>query len=338
MLRCHWLSSRLRSSTLYHRIVKRQSNSMDVRNRVLASTLATVAGMLLLCFVGASQAHGRIMATDDHGDVLILRKPAERIIGLAPNIVELLFAAGAGEQVAGAVEYSDFPEQARSIPRIGNFGSLNLEAMLALRPDLIVAWGSGSPAAQVQRLRELGIPVYVIEPRRLIDIANHIEKLGGLAGTQATAGAAADAFRTRLQALRRQYAGKPELEIFYEVWNEPLTTIGGRHLISKVMRLCGGRNVFGDLRTLAPQINVEAVLVHDPAVIIAGRAGRVGLRWLDAWRKYADLKAVKQEHLFASDPDLLQRHTPRILRGAAIMCRQLEQVRADASNNSTAGR
>jgi iron complex transport system substrate-binding protein len=277
--------------------------------------------------VGAAEAFGRVVATDDNADVLMLSAPAERIVSLAPSITELLFTAGAGEHVVGAVEYSDYPPAARSIPRIGNYGELNLEAVLALRPDLVAAWGSGSPAPQVRRLRELGIPVYVIEPRRLLDIADHIDNLGRLAGAEGIAARAAKTFRWRLRRLHETYARRTEIEVFYQVWHEPLTTVNGQHLISKVIRLCGGRNVFARLLTLAPRINIEAVLVRDPDVIIAGGAGATRPEWLDAWKQYPELQAVQARHLYFIDPDLIQRHSPRILDGAEIMCERLERVR-----------
>jgi iron complex transport system substrate-binding protein len=243
----------------------------------------------------------------------------------------LLFAAGADDRIVGTVEYSDFPAPTQAIPRIGNYGQLNLEAILALRPDLIVAWGSGSPDTQVQKLRELKIPVYFTELRQLEDIADHIENLGRLAGTEQKAMRAARTFDHRLRALRKTYADKPKVDVFYEIWHEPLTTVNGRHLISKVIHRCGGRNVFNGLPTLAPQINVEAVLVRNLDVIIASGAGDTRPQWLDAWRQYPDLQAVKAEHLYFIDPDLIQRHTPRILEGAEIMRRQLKRVRTAAN-------
>jgi iron complex transport system substrate-binding protein len=311
---------------------KRAANIHLVCTKVLnaprmASGMSAVCMVLLIYIASAPAAFGRVTVTDDRSDWLKLAQPAKRIISLAPNITELLFAAGAGRRIVGTVDYSDYPAAARTIPRIGNYGELNLEALLELRPDLIVAWGSGSPATRLQRLRQLGIPVYVSEPRRLRDIATNIEKLGRLTGKKVTALRAAAAFRRRLHALHKRYADRPEISIFYEVWHEPLTTINGRHLISQVMRLCGGRNVFADLPTLAPQINLEAVLARNPDVIIAGGAGRTRPAWLDAWRQYSALKAVKAGQLYVIAPALIERNTSRVLDGAQIMCRQLERAR-----------
>lgn len=276
---------------------------------------------------GIVDASERIKVIDDRGDKLTLVGHARRIISLAPHITELLFAAGAGDRVVGTVDYSDFPPAAQLIPRIGNYGELNLEALLALRPDLVVAWGSGNPSMQIGQLRELGVPVYVTEPRSLTDIASHIEKLGRLAGTEDRAMRVAAAFREQFKVLHKTYANRREVDVFYEVWPAPLTTVSGQHLISKVINLCGGHNVFADLTPLASQINLEALLVRNPDVIIGSSAGRAKSQWSGTWRQYQELKAVRAKHSYIIDPDLLQRHTPRILEGAKILCRHLERVR-----------
>ncbi|MGI8739050.1 MAG: cobalamin-binding protein [Gammaproteobacteria bacterium] len=291
--------------------------------------------MRFLCLLAlvSPLAYAQIAVTDDRGDTLTLERPARRIVSLSPHITELLFAAGAGARVVGTVEYSDYPPAARVIPRIGNYGAVNLEALLALRPDLVVAWGSGSPAALVQRLRDLGVPVYVTEPRRLADIADHIARLGHLTGTAVIAQAATDDFRRRLRALRGRYAADSEVSVFYEVWHAPLTTVNGAHLISKVMRLCGGRNVFADLPMLAPQINIESVLARDPDAIIVSGTADARPDELQNWREYPELRAVAAGHLYFIDPDLIQRHTPRILDGAEVMCGQLERVRDGLPDN-----
>jgi iron complex transport system substrate-binding protein len=167
----------------------------------------------------------------------------------------------------------------------------------------------------------------VTEPRSLADIASHLENLGRLTGTKDAAVRAAAAFRERLQTLHKAYANRPEVDVFYEIWPAPLTTVNGQHLISRVINLCGGHNVFADLASLAPQINIEALLMRNPDVIIASGAGPRKPHSPDTWRQYPEIKAVRAEHLYFINPDLLQRHTPRILEGAEILCRQLERVR-----------
>jgi len=269
-----------------------------------------------------------ITVTDDSGYSITLEKPARRIVSLAPHITELLFAAGAGEVVAGTSEFSDFPQAALSIPRISGGGGLDLEAIVALQPDLVIAWQSGNPAVQINRLRALGLPVYLSEPRALEDIAHSIEDFGALAGTGAEASRQAQAFRQRLALLQHRYAQRAAVGVFYQVWQRPLMTVNGTHLISDVIRLCSGRNVFADLPLLAPQVTTEAVLAANPDVIVVAAGDESSPDWLDEWRRWPELAAVRHEHLYAIPRDLLVRHTPRILDGAEQLCRLLERVRA----------
>src|SRR3990172_3636909 len=272
-------------------------------------------------------ALAEITVLDDTGNTLTLRVPARRIISLAPHVTELLYAAGAGGYVVGAVDYRDYPEAAKRIPRVGGYTGLDLEAIVALRPDLIIAWQSRNPPSQVERLRALGLAVYVSEPRHIEDVATNIERLGRLAGTADAALRAARAFRQRHEALRRRYAARPAVTVFYQIWDRPLMTVNGKQLISDVIHLCGGRNVFADLPILAPTVDVEAVLAADPEAIVASGAGAARPEWFDAWRRWPQLRAVRRDNLFVVPPDVLQRHGPRILDGAEHLCADLETAR-----------
>lgn len=275
----------------------------------------------------AAVAHAGIDLTDDAGNTLRLERPAQRIVSLAPHITELLFAAGAGAQVVGVVAYSDFPPQAASLPQVGGYSKVDLEAVAALRPDLVVAWKSGNRNTHLDRLRALGIAVFINEPRNLKDIARSLEQFGRLAGTEAVAADAAQAFRTRHAALAARYSERPPVRTFYQIWDRPLMTINDAHLIGDVIRLCGGHNVFGSLGTLAPTVGVEAVLAANPEAIIASGMGTARPEWLDQWKRWPELAANANGHLFFIPPDILQRHTPRILDGASQLCEQLETVR-----------
>jgi iron complex transport system substrate-binding protein len=285
-----------------------------------------IGGLLAIGLVAA--AHGEILARDDAGSELRLGAPARRIVSLAPHLTELLFAAGAGAQLVGAVDYSNHPPEARRIPRVGSYGQIDLEAVVALKPDLVVAWQSGNPSAAVDKLQRLGLPVFVSEPGRIEDVARSLEQLGRLAGTESAAGGAASAYRERLAGLRARYGGRPIVRTFYEVWNQPLTTIGGKQIISDLLRLCGGENVFGQLAALAPTVTVEAVLAADPEAIVASGMDEARPEWLDEWRRWRRLAAVERGNLFFVPPDLMQRHTPRLLDGAEVLCRHLETARA----------
>jgi iron complex transport system substrate-binding protein len=238
-----------------------------------------------------------VAVRDDYGNQVVLAAPAQRIVALSPHLTELLFAAGAGAKVVGAVDYSDYPPAARRLPRVGSDAGVDLEAVLALRPDLIVAWPNAGTVRAIDRLAELGIPTFRSEPRELEDIARTIERLGALAGTSSDA---AKAFRRGVADLAQRYSGRPRVRVFYQVWDRPLQTVNGDHVISKVIRLCGGENVFAGLPVLAPEIDREALLRAKPEVVITTK----------------DIPG-----------DLIQRHTPRLLEGAQRMCDILEAAR-----------
>jgi iron complex transport system substrate-binding protein len=275
----------------------------------------------------ATLAAADISVRDDSGASVSLPKPAQRVISLAPHVTELLYAAGGGDAVVGAVSYSDYPPAAKRLPRVGSYNAFDLEAIVALQPDLIVAWKSGNPSSPVEKLRQLGIPVFLSEPHALEDVASNLRRLGQLLGSETVADAASEAFLARLAALRSAYQGKAPVSVFYQVWYQPLMTINGEHLISQVIELCGGRNVFADLPTLAPKVSLEAVLAKNPEAIVAGSAADKHPQWKQDWRRWPQLRAVQQDNLVYVNPDLLQRHTPRILQGASTLCRQLDQVR-----------
>lgn len=283
----------------------------------------TVTGIL---FIISSSAWG-VEVVDDAGRNVTLNRPAQRIVSLAPYLTEIVFAAGAGSTLVGTVNYSDYPRQALQIPRVGNYDNFDIERILALKPDLVVAWQSGNPTVQVERLRNLGLTIYLGEPRVFEDVPRNIERLGKLAGNAQTAQQAAAAFRQRYTRLHQRYASRPTLSVFYEIWNQPLMTVNGEHLISRMMQLCGGRNVFTELTPLAPVIDLEAVLKADPEVIIASGMNEQSPEWLEHWRQYPSLRAIRGNNLFFIPPDLMQRNGPRILDGAEQVCRYLEQAR-----------
>jgi iron complex transport system substrate-binding protein len=288
-----------------------------------------VRGMLVLALAWTSAAAAAdIRLTDDAGRSLSLPQPARRIISLTPHLTELLFAAGAGDRVVGTVEYSNYPEQARRIERIGDSAQLDLERIVALKPDLVLVWRDGNAQRQLEKLLQLGIPVFYNEPRRLPDIARAIGQIGLLAGTEAAALPAARAFTARLAELRRRYSGRAPVALFFQIWDRPLLTVNGAHLISDAIRLCGGRNVFAGLKSLTPEVSTEAVLAADPEAIVgvSAEAGQVGN--LDAWKQWPRMRAVARANLFLVDSVLISRNTPRILDGAEALCEQLDKARA----------
>ena len=268
-----------------------------------------------------------ITVQDFSGREVTLDQPAKRIVALAPHIVENLYSAGAGDKLVGVVSYSNFPDEAKNVPEVGTYNAFSLEQVLALNPDLVVMWGSGNGMQTLSTFEALGIPVYVSELRQLSDVPKSIRNLSQLAGTPAIGEAEASRIETELNALHRRYGEKRSLSVLYQIWNDPLQTVNGEHLISEIIALCGGHNVFGDASSLAPRVSIESVLLRDPDAIVASGMGEARPEWLDQWRAYPSLTAVADEALFFVNPDHLQRPSARIVLGAQSLCQQLDQIR-----------
>jgi iron complex transport system substrate-binding protein len=284
--------------------------------------------LALAMVLAASNAQAQIALFDDAGKELRLARPAQRIVTLAPHATELLFAAGAGGRIIATVEFSDFPPEAKRLPRVGGYETLDVERIVALRPDLVIAWGSGNPQSVIDQLRSLGIPLFVSEPRSLDDVATALQTLGRLAGAESTANHAAAEFRRRAAEIRARYSTRSPVKVFYQVWDQPLMTVNDAHLISKVLQLCGGRSVFGSLSTLTPTVDVEAVLAADPEIVIGSEEAGARSDALDLWQRWPRLTATRRGNIFQMPPDILVRHAPRILDAAQIVCERLEAVRA----------
>jgi iron complex transport system substrate-binding protein len=285
-----------------------------------------ILGLLMAATVMAS-AHADVRAVDDSGAAVVLAMPARRIASLAPHATELLFAAGAGGQIVATVAYADHPDAARGIPRVGDTNRVDIERLIALRPDLAVVWRDGTPEHHIARIRRAGIPVYQDRPRRLSDVASSIERLGRLAGTDQVAGQAAGAFRTRLEALQRGYAGRSAVTVFFQVWKNPLLTLSGDHVIDDALRLCGGRNIFGDDRLLVPTVDIESVVKRDPDAIVVSSSRAEGRESLSVWRALPHLRATARGNLVLLDSPALARPSPGMLEGVEQLCARLDEVR-----------
>jgi len=286
---------------------------------------AACAALLLVC----SSVTAHVSAIDDAGNTVTLAHPAQRIVSLAPHITEQLFAIGAGSLVVGTTDYADYPPAAKAIPRLARAHSVDLERIAAARPDLIVAWGTGFPPAVIEALKRLGPPVFVDEPGAIASIATSMERLGVLVGHPEAREVAAR-FRARESELRAQYAGRKEVAVFYQIWSEPLMTLGGRHVVSEAIRLCGGRNVFEDLTPMAPQVSIEAVLAARPEIIVTAEADARSSSALDMWRRFPQIPAVQHHLLVTLDANRINRHTPRMLDEVAVLCARIDQARGVA--------
>jgi iron complex transport system substrate-binding protein len=281
--------------------------------------------LLPVFFLPVAKPACALTVTDDLGVEVRLDRPARRVIALSPHLTELMYSIGAGGHLAGAVRGSDFPAEAAALPEVGDASGLDFERILMLRPDLVLAWGSGNRSVDIARLRSLGLRVLVLEPRRVEDIARHLRQLGDLTGFSGRAYAVAREFESRIRALRARFAGQARVRVLFEIWHSPLFTVNGEHMISKVLELCAAQNIFAGLPRLADEVSVEQVLLLDPdAIVVGSEAGDAGAK---NWRTFSYLKAVRGSNVFSVEADLITRQTPRIAVAAERLCADLDQVR-----------
>ena len=280
----------------------------------------------ILFFAFSTFATASVTVNDDLNKTVSLDKPAQRIVSLAPHLTETLFAAGAGDKIIGAVSYSDYPGAAKSIPRVGGYPSLDLEKIVSLKPDIVIGWTENNPK-QIEKLKNFGLTIFVSNPRYPEDIAQTIKRFGVLAGTEKIADKAMNEFLQHYKLLKQRFSKKEKVKVFYQIWNKPIMTVSNQSLISDVIELCGGENVFANLNVPTPRISLEAVLNSKTDVIISGGMGTARPEWLDEWKKWTDFPAVKNNHLYFIDPSLMQRVGPRILQGADELCILLDKVR-----------
>jgi len=267
---------------------------------------------------------------DDLGRAVAVARPPLRIVSLTPGATEMLFAAGAGGQLIATVQYSSEPGAARSVPRIGDVAAIDMERLVALQPDVVIAWPAGGNPAQRAKIAALGIPLYQQQVARLADLPGSLRRLGVLAGTEAAAEPAAAALEARLSALKRAYSGlstdghRPT--VLLQVWNRPIYTIGGRHLMSDALELCGARNIFADPPEPAPLVATEAVIGRNPDIILAAAPPGEGAAWVADWQRLPGLAAVRNHRVVAFENQALSRLGPSVLDATEDLCRTLARV------------
>jgi iron complex transport system substrate-binding protein len=286
-----------------------------------------VPALMLLFAATAAEGGSAVRAAGDDGRTVALDAPARRIVSLSPHLTEILFAIGAGDQVVAVSDYSDFPPPARLLPRVGSALQIHAERLLLLKPDLVAAWGSGTPGSTIERLRSLGITVFVSEPRRLEDVASNMRRLGALTGHAQPAAQAAQQFMDGITALRRRYGARATVSVFFEIEHRPLMTLGGTHIFNDLLHSCGGSNVFADADTLAPTVGLEAVVARDPDVVLVSSSLSGTDDVLASWRARSAFTAVRTGQIYAVPADLVVRHGPRLLEGAEMVCRLLDRAR-----------
>ncbi len=251
---------------------------------------------------------------------------AARLVTLAPHLTELVFAAGAQDQLVGVVQYSDFPPAAKQIPLIGDAFRVDYERIVQLAPDVILSWGKGTPAEVSRYLRGIGFQVVELETFELDDIPRQIEQLGELAGTSTVALAAAQEVRARLSALRDEYSNRTPISVFLQISAQPWFTVTGNHILDDAIRLCGGVNIFADVDGVAPMVSFESIVEADPAVILVV-IPTSGEQWRSVWEPWQEMSAVRNQRLYPVDADFVSRAGPRMIDGVAQICAALAAAR-----------
>jgi iron complex transport system substrate-binding protein len=278
-----------------------------------------VYALLTLCATAGLQA-APVRVDDDTGQHVVLPALPQRIVSLAPSATEMLFAAGLGDRLIATVDHSDEPAAAQKIPRIGNYTAVDLERLVALHADLVVVWPGGNNMAQVEKIAELGIPVYRQQVNRLHELPASLRRLGALASDPKVAESAAHQLEEQLAHLANAHGAKQQPTVFLEVWNRPIYTVGGGQLMSDALTACGTRNVFEDLKELAPAINTEAVIGRNPDIIVAAAPPGQAKEWLEEWRKFPALNAVRRGKLLPFEDTRLVHLGPSFIAATEALC------------------
>ena len=254
-------------------------------------------------------------------------KSPQRIIALAPHIVEMLYSLGVGDRIVGVTAHSDFPEAAKKIPLVGNYARLKIEKILALNPDLIIAWKTGNPSDDLERLQKLGVNIVYSNPKNLSDVANELRKFGKLTGTSERADIQAKIFEKGLKSLQKQYANKAPITVFYELWSNPLTTVANNAWPQQHLNVCGAINPFIDGVADYPQIGLEQVVVTHPQLIIQPMSAGEPNPDAVNWSQFKEIPATKHKQLIKPNSDKLHRMTPRLLVELEKLCLNIDKSR-----------
>lgn len=281
-------------------------------------------------------AHAEIALRDAEGRTFLLQQPAQRMVALAPHLTDMLLTLGARSRIVGVSDDHEnrgaYSKSLSGLPVVSDAASINYEKLLALKPDLVLAWGSGTPRAWTERIRQLGIPVFVVEARRLSDMAVQLKQLGILSGNEQSAQQQAQIFTRQTQSLQQRYGDGRRFKYFYQIWAQPLYSLHAGHLLSQALALCGADNIVPVGAVIAPLINPEFVLQQNPEVIIFGAADAVRSRAY--WNRFSGLQAVRKKQMLAVDDKRLTRPGPDFLVAVAPVCEQLALWRTMANARS----
>jgi iron complex transport system substrate-binding protein len=296
---------------------------MSSRNAWAPALFLWLGSLYVHAVAAAPAASVAIAVTDDAGFRVNLKANPQRIVSLAPGATEMLFAAGAGSEVIATVQYSDEPPAAKQVPRIGDVVAVDMERLVALRPEVAVVWPGGGNLAQIEEIARLGIPLYRQQVNSLADLPASLRRLGALAGTSEPAERAARDIEARLARIAQKYGNQRHPTVLLQVWNHPLYTVGGKHLMSDALRLCGARNVFGDLQELGPVIDIEAVVARDPDIIVAAAPPGAAAEWIADWQRFKTLRAVRNGAVLAFEDVRLTRLGPSVVDATEALCKAL---------------
>ncbi len=253
-------------------------------------------------------------------------EPAQRIIALSPHLVEQLYSIGVGDKIVGTTEHADYPHQARSIPRVGNYAQLQVEKILALKPDLVLAWTDGNPPADINKLRQFGLNVVDSNPLLLTDIAKELRVLGQLTGAEDKAEQQAQWMEKGLAELRQRYSTQQKVIVFYELWQQPLSTVAQKAWPQQQLELCGASNPFAKAVGDYPQVSIEHVVASQPQLIIQPVSVNEPRTLLD-WSRWPAIPAVKYQQFSQPNSDLVHRTTSRMLQGVRQLCADIDKAR-----------
>jgi iron complex transport system substrate-binding protein len=288
----------------------------------------SIAISVIAALITASTAHAAsLTVTDDAGRKVTLPHVPQRIVSIAPGATEMLFAAGAGSRLIATVEFSDEPPEARALPRIGDSSAIDMERVVALKPDVVVIWEGGSNIGQVAQLERLGIPLYRERVGRLAELAPSLRRLGALADTRAAAEKSARDVEARLAALSKRFGGRAPIRVLLQVWNRPIYTVGGAQMMTDSLRMCGATNIFADLKTQGPAVDVEAIIARNPQAIVAVAPPGTANDWLAEWKRFGTLAAVKNGALIPFEDTRLSRLGPSAVGGTEALCQALDARR-----------
>jgi vitamin B12 transport system substrate-binding protein len=278
-------------------------------------------GMLLFAFISLTSNYS--VANSDSNDSL----QKQRIIALAPHLVESLYAIGAGDQIIGTTAHADYPKAANDILRIGNYARLQIEKIIQLKPDLIIAWKTGNPTDDLARLEKYQLKVVYSHPQTLEDVANELIMLGKLTGREEAANKVAEQYLSQLQKIKLTYADKPKISVFYELWSRPLRTVANQAWPQQQLELCGATNPFAKATDDYPSVGLEQVLVTLPQVVVQPTQHSADSPDGLNWPQWPHIPAAKNNFIFHPNADKVHRMTTRMLDEVVILCEQIDTAR-----------